>query len=334
MTIYPWQQTQWQHLMTRSQAARLPHALLLTGPHGMGKYAFASALSQRLLCEAPQDDDRPCTQCRQCELFAAGTHPDYMEVTPAEAGKPITVDQVRELGHYVNLSSQAGGYKLAVISPAETMNTAAANCLLKSLEEPPGGVVLILVTAQPARLPATIRSRCQQLTFHVPEHQVAARWLVEQGVEAAQPELYLALSQGAPLAALALAQATEGVDRRELLRDFQRLTQGEEDPVGLAEKWLKLDFKQSLYCLYTWVVDMIRLKASPAPPVLANFDAKTELSNMAKTKNISWLYKTLDSLHEAYRLQDTQVNKQLMLEDLLLPWQPVADRVSAGNRAG
>ncbi len=319
--LLPWQRDQWRRVIDRLRGGRLPHALLLTGPQGLGKGIFARMLSQAVLCETPGDGGTACGHCRQCGLFLAGTHPDARFISLVEDSTQVTIDQIRELIDFMALTSQQGGYKAVVIDPADQMNAAASNALLKCLEEPPAASLLILVASRPARLPATIRSRCQKLAFQLPPEAQARDWLAAQAADA-DVTLSLKLAQGAPLAALGMTRGEGGGDRQALFSDLTAVVEGRRDPVGIAAKWLKLDVKLSLYWVYTWLVDMIRLKAVSTPPMFINTDFEADLARMAQKMDVKGLYQRLDQLMEAWRQVETPVNKQLLLEDLLLAWSP------------
>jgi DNA polymerase-3 subunit delta' len=207
--------------------ASLPHALLIHGPQGVGKLALAEHLAQSLLCEAEDRRKAPCGACDGCRWFLAGSHPDFRRVEPealarrpavgedddapaegpASTRKPsneIRIEQVRALDGFLNHQSHRGGRRVALVHPAEAMNVNAANALLKSLEEPPGGAMFILVTHRAARLPATIRSRCVTVSVGIPALESARAWMASGKV--AEPERWLAYASGAPLKALADAQ--------------------------------------------------------------------------------------------------------------------------------
>ena len=177
---------------------RLPHALLISGQEGIGKRVLAIQLAHSLLCEQPGADGQPCGQCAACGWLQAGTHPDLLWLLPEEAGKAIKVDQVRALTSELCMTSHAGRYKVAIIQPADAMNRNAANSLLKTLEEPTDNTLVVLLTALPGRLPATIRSRCQQLQVAVPDALSARQWLQDTGMEPGQAIGYLKLAHGAP----------------------------------------------------------------------------------------------------------------------------------------
>ena len=317
--ILPWQQDPWRRLMERLRGDSLPHALLLSGPAGLGKNRFADALAEALLCESRRDDGTACGECRGCKLTAAGSHPDYRRVEPEEKGKQIRIDPIRELSAYLTLSSQYAGYKVAVITPAERMNVNAANSLLKTLEEPTSGSVLILVAERPVLLPPTVRSRCQAVLFDRPERSQAVAWLHEQSI-AGDAELLLDLADGAPLSALHLAEEGRMEERGRLLEGLERVAAGRLDPLSMAGEWAKGDVRGALFWLSSWVMDMIRLKMAERDGHAVNRDLVTRLSALGDRLELRELYHRYDQLLEATKLVETPVNRQLMMEDLLIPW--------------
>lgn len=316
--LYPWQATQWASLTDRWRSGRLPHALLLRGPGGTGKNDFARRFAHALLCEQPGADGQPCGACRACALAAAGSHPDLLWVSPEEDSKFIRVDQIRSLSARLSGKSQRGGYRVALITPAERMNTEAANSLLKTLEEPGPDTVLLLVSAQPARLPATVRSRCQQLAFPLPDEEAAGPWLSERCQGAAAAPL-LALAEGAPLAALTLAQEDAATQREALFEDFQGLLTRRQDPIAVAAKWQSLDLERGLRWMAGWISDMIRLQAAAAPPRLSSADRTQALAKLAQQLPPRALFAQIDRLGEARRLMHTSVSAQAILEHVLIP---------------
>lgn len=318
-TILPWQHPLWSKTMAMHQQMRLPHALLLTGQEGMGKQHFAQQLAQALLCEQPRQQGVACGQCHGCMMYQAGTHPDSLEIVPEEAGKAIKVDQIRALTASLGLTRHAQGYRAVIISPAERMNPNAANCLLKTLEEPPAKTLLMLVTSRPSALAATIRSRCQQLKFGAPAANVAIDWLRPQLSADRDASLLLSLANNAPLAALELAQGETMQQRQSLLEDLMQLANGQADPVALAAVWLKRCPELPINWLYSWVIDMIRLKYWDAAPV-ANPDIKATLLTLVQRVQLLRLFGLLDQISGAIQLTHTQVNKLMVLEGILLHW--------------
>jgi DNA polymerase III subunit delta' len=318
-TLLPWHKPHWDSLLARHQSGALPHALLLCGPRGLGKQIFAETLAQALLCDNPQSDGQPCRQCRACALFRSGAHPDYRRVGPEDDSKVIKIDQIRALCAALAMTSQYGGYQITQIAPADTLNRNAANSLLKTLEEPTPETLLFLVTDRPAGLPATILSRCQRVLFHNPPTAQARAWLQGQLPSRQDIDVLLALAEGAPLRAMALAQGDALQRRRALFTELAQVARAAADPVAVAAGWLKADLKETLDWLRTAVMDMIRLKAA-GPARLVNRDLGQELQRLADGLDLQALYGHLDQLTQAARLADTSVNPQLLLEDLLIPW--------------
>ena len=265
MTAPPWHAEPWVQMQGRLAAGRMPHALLLAGPAGLGKRAFAERLARRLLCTTPTADGEACGHCRGCVLYAAGTHPDLLRVglEPNREGKPrseIVIDQVRRLCDRLVLSSQFGGWKVALLDPADALNAAAANALLKTLEEPTRDALLLLLANAPARLPATIRSRCQRLSFRVPARTEAQVWLASQDLADAPA----ALDAAAGNPGLALRQSADGaLQRRDAVRrDLAALVAGRADAQALAQGWQQDDPEQRLWFAAQALADELRARAA------------------------------------------------------------------------
>ncbi len=325
----PWQAANWQQLQKRLTDHTLPHALLLTGPVGLGKSIFAQQLIQSLLCEdRNKKTGLACGHCKTCSLYAAGTHPDIYTIGLEEDSKLIKIDQIRALIEKMSLKSQQGGYRVVMINPADRLNTAAANSLLKTLEEPGENTILILITDRPGQLPVTIRSRCQMMNFAQPPEEMALEWLHTE-LEKSQPEkateqqdaaLLLAMAGGAPLKALEINDSEYLESRKVFLREFLALYQGEMDPVSMAGKWYKNGLENSLEWLTSWISDIVQLKFTQNPPNLRNPDLLDTFQQVANNLNIIWIYQFQDKLKQAGFLAETTVNRQLLLEDLLITW--------------
>jgi len=257
MTLAPWNLEAWNNLNERRRRGALPHAILLAGPAGLGKREFAEAFARALLCNSPSEDGHACDTCRACRFVAAGTHPDLVRISfeLRDDGKPrteLTVDQMRNLSERLTLTAQFGGAQIALIDPADAMNHAASNALLKTLEEPTPGTIIVLVANTPSRLSATIRSRCQRIEFRVPETKAALQWLAARGVSGKPAADALHASDGNPGLALDWAQGEALKLRGEVAKDLRELNAGVSAAFDVAQRWsreesdLRLRFAASL----------------------------------------------------------------------------------------
>ncbi len=314
---YHWQQQQWQNIQQQRSSGKLAHAILLAGSEGLGKHEFALQLAGAMLCHKVDAEGLACGQCAACHLLAAGTHPDLFIVQAEERGKAIKVDEIRQLSSQLSLTSQYGGYKVAVIVDAHDMNINAANSLLKTLEEPSSDALLLLVSSQPQKLPVTVRSRCQTIHFNVPDESSATEWLQQQGVE--QPGKVLALAHGAPLLARELQQASLLEDHQTLVNSLLGVTRNQSLLVS-AEQLHKLPQSSLLGWLYDWVQDLIKLHQCGESARLVHESYKADLLKLVSRSSLSGLYEFLEQLIKNRQLQSIPLNTQLLWEDLLLSW--------------
>lgn len=319
-SIYPWQAEQWQYLHKRMFNNSLPHALLLTGQAGMGKQHFALCLAKAVLCLKPDVKGEACQQCKSCLLFAVNNHPDFSFMQPAEIGKPIKIDQIRGLIQTLIATTQLAKFKVAIIQQAEAMNTSAANALLKTLEEPEGQSLIILITSNPGTLAATIRSRCQRVNFFPALNHSAKQWLAKQLPDKAVEE-FLWLSEGAPLAALALQESL--AKRNETLSHLLNLARQELNPIALAAHYQKAEATEFLNGLMGLVSDLIKLNLTQNSQYICNKTYFSELQELAKCATLIKLYDYLDELILVRQqcLAGINFNQQLLLERVLYQWQ-------------
>jgi DNA polymerase-3 subunit delta' len=319
VSLHPWNRALWRDLT--GDRARLPHALLLHGPKGIGKREFAGHLAQWLLCEAPGPDGA-CGHCKACGWFEQGGHPDYKLVEPAaesaaeeetgkKGGKYITIKEIRGLGDFLGLVSHQGGWRVVVIQPAELLNAAAANALLKTLEEPPANVLIVLIAHQPRRLPATVRSRCRKLAVALPDRDQARAWLLDQGL--AEQAATLDEVGGAPLLALECAEPERLARRARFLDvlarptadDLSRLAQESQQRVEESWGWLS-----------RWLYDVLAVQAAGQARYFP--DAGPALARLAARAEPVALWQCQQELVAAGRWLRHPLNGQLLLESWLL----------------
>lgn len=330
MNAAPWHRKALLRLMERRD--RLPHALLVCGRPGIGKTQFAREFARSLLCESPIDR-LACGQCPSCHWFGQSNHPDYREIVPEsaqdddgdavtgdsgkEAGKKslvIKIEQIRAMREFVSLSTHRAGFRVIVLRPAESLQPAAANSLLKTLEEPPPSTAIVLVSDRPARLLATIRSRCEPVVLRAPAREEALAWLEERGAD--DPATALCLASGAPLLAEALAQPEEREWRRKVVAELSR-PEGAK-VLSFATGFDRAMLERTVFVMQTWVHDLVRLKS--AVEVRHHVDSVAALRAKARRARLDRLLALDRELVEARRLVDHPLNARLVAEHLMMAY--------------
>jgi DNA polymerase III subunit delta' len=326
MNIYPWQQSIWQRIV--SQKERMSHALLLHGRAGMGKLDFAMELSQSLLCVSPKDG-HACGVCPSCTWFKEGGHPDFKYITPEEADASedapkkkatkktqISVEQIRQLIQLLSLTNHsATALRVVLIHPAEVMNMASANALLKVLEEPPNNTIFILVSHQVHRLLPTIMSRCQAIAMPMPERSEAVAWLQSQQVKNA--DNLLDYAGGAPLTAL---QSSNDFSAQATV--YQHLAKGNKlDTAVCANLLLEHGMEAAINLLQKWIFDLQlcvhNLSSHYHMPLSKSLQA------LVKSVNLSGLLDFQRQLAQAKQTASHPLSQELQLETILLQYKKI-----------
>jgi DNA polymerase-3 subunit delta' len=316
----PWQQRAYAHVASALDEGRLGHGLLLCGAANLGKRAVAERLAQRLLCRDRGSDGEPCGRCRSCELLRAGTHPDFSVVSfiPTKDGSKlrteIVIEQIRELSERLALTPQYGGAQIAILDPADAINHHAFNALLKTLEEPHPGRYLWLISANPARLPATIRSRCQRVEFRLPPRDEALQWLAAQGHARAAAEEALEAARGHPGLADAWLRGEGLALRRQVASDLEKIERGNAGALETAQAWVADEYAE------------LRLRHA-ADLALARAAA---LTDPLRTRRLAAWF---DSANRTRDLLRTTVRADLAVTELLLAWRGETRTGSGGGRA-
>ncbi|MBJ6611213.1 MAG: DNA polymerase III subunit delta' [Candidatus Thiothrix moscowensis] len=308
--IYPWQASVWESIRRMRHSHRLHHALLFTGENGCGNEDFIHALAAALLCSEPDAAGHACGHCRNCQVFAGQAHPDYLFVGLQEERQSILIEQIRELNHFLGLSRSYSSRRVAVISPADRMNINAANSLLKSLEEPADGTHILLLTAHPASLLPTIRSRCQLVRLPLPEHTAALAWLQTHALQHPAPAL-LETAHGRPLAALELDSTDMLTNRNQWFQHLLQMVQGDGNITGVSAHWEKFDKSLLLDWQLECLLGAIKRETS-ADPVLSR------LQHGIAAKN---LWNMHEKLLELKQLATHPLNPRLYVESMLMLWQ-------------
>jgi DNA polymerase III subunit delta' len=336
--LYPWQAEIWQRL--QGLRGRLPNALLLKGAEGIGKLDLALNFAQSILCVAPQPSGLACQNCPSCHWFAQESNPDFRLIQPdalsttddtsekeggKKASREISVDQIRSLSNFANLSAHSGGYRVVLIHPAETMNNNAANALLKTLEEPTDKLLFILVTHKPQQLLPTILSRSLSIAVPMPSREVSATWLKQQGVT--NPDAALAQTGFAPLTALISAGEGAGTEEHKLmLAAVKQSTKF--DAIALADQLQRVAPVQVIHFLQQWCYDLASYKMTGGTRY---HPEQTDLiGNVTKNMSLQSLLRYTKELQVARREAFHPLNPKLLFESILLAYQQM---LSTQNQA-
>lgn len=351
-----WQRAPFARALEALVGGRLAHALLFCGPERIGKRAVAERLAQALLCRDRNSDGDACGHCRSCRLFAARTpgkpievtsdgrplhpngrpgHPDFGTITfeineDAEKEKlrsEISVKQIRTLGERFALTPQQGGAQVALIDPADGMNTSAANALLKSLEEPLDNRYVMLVSAHPEQLPATIRSRCQRIEFRLPDAADAIAWLQARGHPADAAQSALDAARGNP--GVAAHWLEDGLlEIRERVRaDLVALAQpasarSAAQPLRLAAAWLADDAAaQRLEFAAEFALELQALLVGVQPARSEAARSDQTLARLTAGADFQKLSTWFDSANRTRELLRTPIRADLALAGLLRDWR-------------
>ncbi|MDJ0929203.1 MAG: hypothetical protein QNJ73_16315 [Gammaproteobacteria bacterium] len=298
------------HLRELQRRGQLPHALLIHGPVGTGREQLALWLAGQVLgapdlARVPVDSE---------EEGAALLHPDLLRLAPPADKRILPIDQVRDMVAFLQLTAHQGGAKIAIVRPAEALSHQAANSLLKTLEEPPVGSLIVLIAVAPARLPATVVSRCQHVRIPIPPVGESVQWL-----EAMDPDTdwaaALELAGGAPLRALDLAAAGFPAEARRLAADLESLQARRSNPVAVARRWAKLSVSDCSDWLYRRTAAEIRRLVEPVP------DPRTgHLQYVTNGLNIEPLFLYLHEIAEFRRLVGSGLNMEIGFANLLERW--------------
>ncbi len=327
--LYPWQIDVWHHLI--ADRNRFPHALLLRGQSGIGKLDFAISLSQALLCEEADSQSEACGKCPSCGWFEQDNHPDFRLLSPEQTASKddeettkstkkktqIVVDQIRGLSDFLTLSShKSNGMRIVVIHPAEGLNAAAANSLLKMLEEPPPNVVFILVAHQAQKILPTIMSRCQKIDMPVPSKEVALTWMREEGVDNA--EALLDYAGGSPL--LAACETEDGALAS--IEICKLLSLGSKSDVfQLSSVCLPLGMENAVNALQKWCYDLFLCHFTQK--VRYHQSHKSAVQKLCTQLKLMALMDFQKTLGDAKKSATHPLNNELQLERLFLHYTQI-----------
>lgn len=327
--IYPWQSKLWQNLNQDRQ--KLHHAFLMHGRAGIGKYDFALTFSKALLCPNTDGNGHACDKCPSCHWFDDESHPDFRLISPEQESNSdeesptakktkkktqISVAQIRELSDFLSLSShQTSGLRIVLINPAEALNQASANALLKMLEEPSSGVIFILVAHQLQRLLPTILSRCQKVNMPVPDQAQALAWLSMKGVQ--NPEHQLAYLEGSPIKVL-----SEQAQFDQLSAIWRHLALGRKmEPQAAAPIVIANSVESGVIAVQKWLYDIVTVKLGQQSRY--HLQHARALQALADKVNLGRLFDLQKKTNELRKLATHPLNHELQMENLLVEYTKI-----------
>ncbi|MDQ9011309.1 DNA polymerase III subunit delta' [Acinetobacter gerneri] len=313
--IYSWQQPVWETLTKRFP--NLGHGLLFYGKKGAGKAEFTQQFLAWVLC-LNKHADAACGECSSCQWLKSDTHPNYVHITTDEENKKqnakIKIEKIRDLLPFVQQT--VDGWRVIVIEPAEALNVASSNALLKTLEEPGERTVIILLADHYLKLPATIRSRLQHFALDrvstAQAEQYIQQHLPEQAAQ--QSQLLMNLSNQMPLAAVALAESAWLNRRAEFVQDWQKLVVQKNMPMQYATKWNKeLNFADFIQMFEYLLADIVAIKLEQA---YKNIDL--DLSVLAEQYNLESLFYIYQELQQSKLQVEQNVQTNLVVDQLFI----------------
>ncbi|KTD09456.1 DNA polymerase III subunit delta' [Legionella jamestowniensis] len=286
----------WKQFCTIYARERLPHALLLIGPQHADLADFSYKMASVLLCS---QDTKPCGTCKSCRLLQAKEHPDVNRLQPEKAGGIIKIDQIRELQTIAFTSPQLGEKRVIIIHPAEKMNIAAANALLKLLEEPPSCLFFVLIAEQISTVLPTILSRCQQWRF--PNKESTDIDYLAIG------EYYNPESERGKIFSCLTA----------ILQDLMDLKNKKTSVCGVATRWLTYEFNELIWLLYLLNSQLIQTRLARRLPEKS---WSSQVYQLSQYFHPVCLFHQLDELNRITKKmnQNISINQTLALENLLL----------------
>ncbi|GAB1440764.1 DNA polymerase III subunit delta' [Providencia sp.] len=322
MNWYPWLNEPYRQIIAAYQSGRGHHALLLNSLAGNGAQALCYGISRWLVCQN-RDGIKSCGQCHSCRLMLAGTHPDYHVIDLEKGKSTISVDAVRKLIETLSSHAQQGGRKVVYLPQIEALTDAAANALLKTLEEPAKDTYFLLGSEKPESLLATIRSRCLSHFLPAPDPKIALYWLQKQkpSVTVDDATTALKISQGAPIAALTLLDDHLWQKRSVLCYGIATALQTR-DLLSLLPCLNIAEVSDALNWLLSLLADAIKVQQG-AVAFCTNQDHLAQVMQLASAMNRSQLLNTYDSwLHCRHQLLTVPaLNQELILSNQLLQWE-------------
>ncbi len=317
-TCPPWLTHSYIHVVNRHRAGTLPHALLFSGQAELGKRWFAQSLVRTLACRTVLADNAlaACGTCESCAQLSVGSSTEFRYLQPAGKSHTIRIDPVRELVEWLQLAASAGRYRIALITGADTMNRAAANALLKTLEEPAARSVCVLVADNPAQLPPTVISRCQQIPLSVESREDALGWLSQQLPEGDDAAAALDTARGAPLRAVREANPDWRNQQSVIDAAWWNLLMHKRSVGAIVESLKDVPLSLCLARFMALSASAIAHRQGAGAYSTANDLSEEQLAAVHRLNSVQW-FTIRDDLLRLYRIDSASFKTQTVLEGFL-----------------
>ena len=317
MKNFPWLQgylDQWLELILSN---KVPHAILLYGAKGLAKRELAQSMAHYAICENLSEKG-VCNTCKGCHLFNSGNHTDVKTITAEK--QVIKVEQIRNLTKDVVLSSTRNQHRIIIIENAEKMNKASANALLKTLEEPPTNVVIILTTSEIGYLLPTIKSRCFKVGIKTVDVQQLKKYLLDCNVGTIdEVNQAIILANYAPIVAKNIIENNTLTVIKSMLNDLNQIAAGQKTVIEISKQWIKNEQTEYLFLIATYFLSTVKsnngLDQNNSLLILSNSDYSGLNNHNEKTLNF------IRSIFKFMSRQRTALKIELLLEELLIDWQ-------------
>jgi len=319
----PWHIPLLEKIQSLKQQQRLPHAILIDLKSEEEGAEFVWRLAMLVLCN-DATDTVPCGRCHACQLMLSNTYPDFIYVSllyddnNKKINKNIKIDQIRKLIHEVHLTRHYDNLKIVAIYPADKMNLASANALLKTVEEPASQVLILLLTHNMGKLPVTIRSRCQVWSLDRPEKQVSLDWLQQQGMQAEECERYLEYAGGDPLLAVKLKSVSYADLVDEFKQQFAQYLKNSIDITTLCANLIKFDI-----ALIRRLVNMV---INAYCYQLSGLSANLQARPVGRKSHAREILLLSGQAERQLMIEDNNLNFQIQLEDVLISLKQIIKR--------
>ncbi|AOE49815.1 DNA polymerase III subunit delta' C-terminal domain-containing protein [Kangiella sediminilitoris] len=300
--LTPWQQEPFHHLSRQLEQGHLPHSILVLGEEGVGREDFCQFIAQWMLCNAADKTQGYCGQCKGCQLFEAGSHPDYHLLEIEEGKTQIAISQVRELIQHMQESSHQAGWKLANITNIHALNESSFNALLKTLEEPQSNTLLLLQADQLQGVPATIKSRAQILKVGVADVSMTREWLKQRHDFFSQEmETAIQLFPTAPYKVEAFVENGEAFKSGEFIFDYAEVITAKQTPMEIADRW-KDELENCIFWCQLMFHDVLLLQQSATKDDIQLKQQYEAIEMIASTVSAKGVMLLLNKIIEIQRL--------------------------------